>query len=158
MSCVLAGRGGELPWQSCCSERDRVPNPQPQAQVLLFRPGSGAGGSVFSTVDDQCTCTFVVVTQELEIPLLGCTDYTSLVLFLALSTSRPFSKNNVFVSAAAPCTSRSHPHVNTGLRVGSSCESQINRNRGLSSHGAHISSGWNFLILMSGISIPFNAT
>lgn len=141
MNRVLAGRGGELPWQRCCSEHGRMPNPQPQALVLVFRLGSGAGGSVFSIGDDQCTCIFVVVTQELEIP---CTDCISLALFLTLPISRPFTKNNIFMSAAAPCTSRSHPHVNTGLRAGSSCESQINRNRGLSSHCAHISSGWNF--------------
>lgn len=97
------------------SEHDGMPKPQDQAQALVFRLNTGAGGSVFSVGDDQCTCTFVVVTQELELPLLGCTDCISLALLLILPISKFFTKNNIFLSVAAPCTSRFHPHVNTGL-------------------------------------------
>lgn len=94
-------------------------HPQPQAQVLVLRLSTGAGRCVFSVGDDQCTCTFVVVTQELELPLLGCTDCISLALLLILPYSAHitafYKKLLFFVSVAAPCTSRFHSHVNTAL-------------------------------------------
>lgn len=86
-NCVLTGRGGELPCQGCCSEHEGMPSPQSQAQVLVLRLSTGAGRCVFSIGDDQCTCTFDVVTQELELPLLGCTDCISLALLLILPYS-----------------------------------------------------------------------
>lgn len=81
-NCVLTGRGGELPCQRCCSEHDGMPNPRPQAEVLVFRLSAGAGRLVFSIGDDQCTCTFVVVTQELELLSLAALIAFPLHLFL----------------------------------------------------------------------------
>lgn len=67
-----------------------------QIQLLVLRHIGGADGSVFSIGDDWCTCIFVVVTRELEISFLGCTDCISFAFFLTLSISRPFRKKQRF--------------------------------------------------------------
>jgi len=63
-----------------------------QAWLPVLRRIGGAGGLVFSSGDDCCTCMFVVVTQELQVSFLGCIDCICFAVSLTLSISRPFRK------------------------------------------------------------------